>query len=109
VRWAALRLDELESANIGSVIQIDWRDLALSAATIEEMLVELMDVKSTYFRQRRWQQAKWWSTAALHYFQFGPPFGRRYAMAMHLTNGTLPEAYPSLVETGFFVGVSTGL
>ena len=108
-RWAALRLDKLESANISSVIQIDWRGLELSEATLEEMLVELMDVKSTYFRLGRWQQAKWWSTAALRYFDFGPPFGRRYAMAMHLDEMKgLPEAFPALREAGFFVGGFNG-
>jgi saccharopine dehydrogenase (NAD+, L-lysine-forming) len=105
VRWAALRLERLETANIGSVIQIDWRGLALSDATLDEMVTELMDTQSTFYRTGRWQRPPWWNPAALRYFEFGPPFGRRYAMAMHLEEmRTLPEAYPSLVETGFFVG-----
>jgi len=104
-RWAALRMDHLESANISSVIQIDWRGLALSDATIEEMVAELLDTKSTYFRHGRWQQASWWSTAALRHFDFGPPFGRRYAMAMHLDEMRhLPDEIPALRETGFYVG-----
>ena len=40
VRFAAEQFDSLESANVGSVIKIDWKTLALSPATMEEFVGE---------------------------------------------------------------------
>jgi hypothetical protein len=105
VRWAGLRFTRLESANVSSVIQIDWRALDVAQSTLDELVTELMGARMEYFHQSRWKQVNWTGAGGIRYFQFPPPFGRRYAMPMYLEEmRLLPETYPSLIETGFFVG-----
>jgi saccharopine dehydrogenase (NAD+, L-lysine-forming) len=43
VRYADGQLDRLDSANVASVIKIDWASLDLSPATVQELTGELLD------------------------------------------------------------------
>ena len=105
VRWAEDKFTRLDTANISSVIQIDWRGLTFSESTLDEMVEELMSARMEYFQEGSWKQASWTGISGVRYFQFDPPFGRRYCMPMLLEEmRTLPEVYPSLQETGFYVG-----
>jgi saccharopine dehydrogenase (NAD+, L-lysine-forming) len=105
VRRADQLPDGLESADVGSVIQVDWSGLSFSPATMDEMIEEVMDFSMDYYQDRRWQRANWLGTSGLRYFDFGPPFGRRFAMPMSLEEmRLLPETFPSLSQTGFYVG-----
>lgn len=105
VRFAATQFDRIESANIGSVIQIDWRRLGLSPATLEEFVAEFRDFQTLHFKDGRWQTTGALAMMIPRYMRFGPPFGRRYCMPMFLEEmRSLPEQYPTLRETGFFVG-----
>ena len=105
VRRAAQFFEHLETANVSSVIQIDWRNLHFSPSTLDEMVDELMFTRMEYFHDGRWKKATWTGTSGLRYFQFAPPFGRRYCMPMLLEEMRfIPESFPSLQETGFYVG-----
>ncbi|MCX7669921.1 MAG: saccharopine dehydrogenase, partial [Anaerolineae bacterium] len=105
VRFAADQFDRLESANIGSVIQIDWRRLDLSPTTMEEFVREFVDFQTLHFKDGRWQRTSALALMIPRYMHFGPPFGRRYGLPMFLEEmRRLPEQYPTLRETGFFVG-----
>jgi hypothetical protein len=105
IRYAAPSFDRIETAQVGSVIQIDWRGLPITEATIVEMVEEFSDYQSFSFKDGSWKPANWWSTAALRYMEFGGEFGRRYGMPMFLEElRALPEMYPTLKEVGFYVG-----
>lgn len=102
VRFAASRLDRLETANVGSVIKIDWRELRFSPATIEELVREFQGFEPLRYRAGRWAVTRW---NDYQRFDFGPPFGQQPCMAMMLPEmRPLPEMIPSLREAGFFVG-----
>jgi hypothetical protein len=103
--YAARSFDRLEKARVGSVIQIDWRGLPINDATISEMVEEFSDYQSLSFQGGSWKPANWWSPYVIQYMQFGREFGRRYCMPMFLEElRILPQEFPSLKETGFFVG-----
>lgn len=105
IRYAARSFDRLEKARVGSVIQIDWRGLDVADATIFEMVEEFSDYQSLAFKDGSWQPANWWSPYVIQYMQFGREFGRRYCMPMFLEElRLLPQEFPSLRETGFYVG-----
>jgi len=105
VRRAAQVLDPLYTANVSSVIQVDWGNLSLAPSTGDEMIEEIVGTSMEYFQDSRWQQANWMGTSGLRYFDFGPVFGRRYAMPMTLEEMRyLPQVFPSLRQTGFYVG-----
>lgn len=102
VRYAAGQFDRLETANIGSVIKIDWNALDFSPATIEELAREILDFQPLVYRDGRWTELGW---NEYRQFTFDAPFGDQSAMAMLLEEmRDLPEMIPSLRETGFYVG-----
>src|SRR3990172_6579607 len=69
------------------------------------MVNELMGVQIQFFRGGRWQRGNWLGTSGLRNVDFGPPWGRRYAVPMFMEEmRILPETNPTLHETGFFVG-----
>jgi len=105
VRLASGHFDSLESANVGSVIKIDWNLLHLSPSTMEEFISEFIDFQTLHYRDGRWQKAGALAMLIPKTMDFGEPFGRQYCLPMFLEEmRSLPEKYPSLKETGFFVG-----
>lgn len=102
VRYAASRLDRLERANVASVIQINWKLLSFSEATMTEMIEEFKSFQPLVFKDRNWLEQGWNSYQK---FDFGPEFGQRPCVPMFMEElRTLPEEIPTLRETGFFVG-----
>jgi saccharopine dehydrogenase (NAD+, L-lysine-forming) len=105
VRYIAPQFDQLESARVGSVIKIDWSGLAFSPATTEEMMTEFIDFEPLEFKDGEWCKASWWSMWKPMTMDFGLPFDHQYCVPMFLEEmRSLPEIYPTLHETGFFVG-----
>jgi NAD(P)-dependent dehydrogenase (short-subunit alcohol dehydrogenase family) len=105
VRYAAGCFDTLEKANVGSVIKIDWNTLPITDATIDELVEEFNDFQMLVFKDGRWKKASITSTRDFKSMDFGAPFGRQSGAPMFLEElRSLPESYPSLKETGFYVG-----
>lgn len=105
IRYLAHQFDSLESARVGSVIKIDWASLDLSPSTMEEFVGEFMDFQALLFRDGRWQRVSAWSMMKPTTMEFGPAFGRQYCIPMFLEEmRAIPELYPEIRETGFFVG-----
>ncbi len=105
VRYAALQFDELHSAQVGSVIKIDWGELDLGQATMEEFVGEFIDFKPLVYRNERWQDLGAAAMLKPIWMRFPPPFGRQYGMPMFLEElRPLPALVPGLQETAFYVG-----
>jgi saccharopine dehydrogenase (NAD+, L-lysine-forming) len=105
IRYVAPSFDRIETAQVGSVIQIDWRSLPITEATIDEMVEEFSDYQSFAFKDGGWKPANWWSTSSIKYMDFGREFGRRYGMPMFLEElRSVPEMFPTLKEVAFYVG-----
>lgn len=95
VHQAAASFDSLESANVGSVIKINWPSLNLSKATVQELVEELKDFNTSYFNQGRWKKG------GMRKMNFGEPFGTSRCSAMMLEEMcSLPSRYPALKEIG---------
>jgi saccharopine dehydrogenase (NAD+, L-lysine-forming) len=105
IRYAAGCFDTLEKANVGSVIKIDWNTLPVTDATIDELVEEFNDFQMLVYKDGRWKKASMTSTRDFLTMDFGSQFGRQYGAPMFLEElRALPGAYPSLKETGFYVG-----
>lgn len=105
VRFAAEHFDSLETANVGSVIKVDWNALNLSPATMEEFVGEFMNFQTLHFKDGRWQEVSTLEMMIPRFMDFGGEFGRQYCIPMFLEEmRSLPAEHPSLHETGFFVG-----
>lgn len=105
IAHAAQYFDEIHTANVGSVIQINWRGLPITDTTVSEMIEEFQDYQSLTYQDGCWKPANWWSLSSLKYMDFGREFGRRYGMPMFLEElRCLPELFPTLKAAGFYVG-----
>lgn len=105
VRFAAPKFDQLQAALVSSVIKINWADLDLGGTTMNEFVSEFMSFKPVTFQDKRWVNLGFWSMMKPVWFEFGEPFGRQYGIAMDLDEmHSLPDLYPELVDTGFYVG-----
>ena len=64
-RWCALArssFDRLETANVGSVIKIDWASLDLPDSTVIELVEMLNDYSMLVFKDGRWRKTSMLST-----------------------------------------------
>jgi saccharopine dehydrogenase-like NADP-dependent oxidoreductase len=105
VRYVAQFYDHLMSAVVGSVIKEDWKSLEVEDSTVNE-LVELMnDFEMTAFKAGKWKKASLISTSDYLRMDFGGEFGEQYCAPMMLEEmRALPQMFPTLMETGFYVG-----
>jgi saccharopine dehydrogenase-like NADP-dependent oxidoreductase len=101
VRFAGSHFDRLETARVGSLIQIDWARLSFAESTIAEMVDELMHYRPTTFRQGAWKNLKYREFLKI---VFPEPFGQKTCSPMYLEEMlALPDSFPYLADTGFYV------
>ncbi|MFB2937668.1 saccharopine dehydrogenase family protein [Aerosakkonemataceae cyanobacterium BLCC-F154] len=101
VRFAAAEFDQIETANLASIIKFNWQKVDLSPSTVDEIVGEIDKAQPTYFQNGQWLN----SYSGTKSFDFGLNFGEQTCYPMFLEEiKTLPEFFPSLKETGFFVG-----
>lgn len=102
VCYAATRFEQLHVANVGSVIKLDWAALDFGRDTIAELLDEMANFVPEIWRGGQWERVSAWTTRSL---DFGYGFGRQPCIPMMLEEmRLLPDQFPDLQETGFFVG-----
>jgi saccharopine dehydrogenase (NAD+, L-lysine-forming) len=105
IRLAAGRIHRLQRARVASVIQVNWKALDLSPATVRELVLEFKDYQAQHYHNRHWITPGWLESLRPNWVDFGPGYGRRYTMPMFLEElRPLPEMIPTLEDAGFFVG-----
>ncbi|HSB67550.1 MAG TPA: saccharopine dehydrogenase NADP-binding domain-containing protein [Anaerolineales bacterium] len=105
VRYASQSFDTLESAKVGSVIKEDWKKLQVGDETIAELLALINDFEMLVYKAGKWRKASMLSSSDYLHMDFGKVFGRQYCFPMMLEEmRTLPDLYPTLTDTGFYVG-----
>ena len=105
VRYVALSFDALFSASVGSVIKEDWKSLAVEDSTVYELVELLNDFEMLTFKTGVWKKASIFGMSDFIRMDFGGDFGKQYCAPMLLEEmRALPEMYPTLQETGFYVG-----
>jgi len=105
IRYVAGEFDRLTGALVGSVIKADWAALDLVPETMAEFVTEIMDFQGLLYRDGAWRKAGAMAMINPKRMDFGEPFGRQYGLPMLLEEmWTIPELYPEIEETAFFVG-----
>jgi hypothetical protein len=105
VRFAAQYFDQLVSARVGSVIREDWKNLEVEDSTVVELIELMDDFDMSAFRAGKWKKASIFGMADYLKMDFGVEFGEQFCAPMMLEEmHSLPELFPSLKETGFYVG-----
>ncbi len=102
IRYAASKIDELQKANVGSLIKINWKGLNFGEATALEMIEEFKSFNPLIYKNGEWIKLDYKNRKI---FNFGKKFGMQKEVAMMLEEmRELPEMIPTLKEAGFYVG-----
>jgi saccharopine dehydrogenase (NAD+, L-lysine-forming) len=105
VHYASSYFDKMVNAYIGSVIKIDWANHNMAASTVQEFLKEIMEIKPIIYKDKVWTNAKLYGMFDAISMNFGDRFGKQSCIPMFLEElRELPVRYPSLKNTGFYVG-----
>ncbi len=100
VRLAASAM-EIETASVFGSFNIDWANLTFGSHAAEDFVGELRDMDPSVFVDGCWQRS--WQNQRRHHF--AAPANIQNCVAMNLEEmKRLPTLYPSLRETGFYVG-----
>jgi saccharopine dehydrogenase (NAD+, L-lysine-forming) len=101
IRYAARRLNNLESAKVFGALKIDWKSIRASESASNELLQEFKHYSTLVFKDGNWEEAGFSKPIK---FAFEEPFGTQSCVPMFLEElKILPEIIPSLREAGFYV------
>ena len=105
VRYIAQFYDQLISARVGSVIKEDWKSLEVEDSTVYELVELINDFEMSAFKSGKWKKVSLISISDYISMNFGEDFGKQYCAPMMLEEmRLLPAIFPTLQETGFYVG-----
>jgi hypothetical protein len=105
VRYAAAQLDNLESALTAGFLNMG-KSLPYSEA-VDELMEGFIDYQAQVYKDGVWTKPNQWD---MRKFNFGVEIGRRTCYSMFFEElRTLPEMYPSLKNTGFYISSSNWL
>ncbi len=105
IRHAAHDFDRMLEARVGSVIKIDWAALQFSLSTMQEFAAEFLDFQTVAYKDGAWRDIGLRGMMVPETMEFTPPFGRQYAVPMFLEEmRAIPVEFPTLRDTGFYVG-----
>jgi len=103
VRWAAGHMDVIEEALVYSFLRP--RGGIPYTSGVDELVAMFADYRAKLFLDGEWKEVKGSSTKALRKFKFDFGLGSSSCFAMNLEEMEgLPEMYPSLKTTGFYIG-----
>ncbi|MDM8560443.1 saccharopine dehydrogenase NADP-binding domain-containing protein [Candidatus Parabeggiatoa sp. HSG14] len=100
IRYAIPYFDRIDTANVASIMQLNWKKLSFSEATLTEFVKELNNYQP-FVWQEKWVKRGW---DGYKKFNFGTVFGKRDCVPMFMEElRTLPNTIPSLKKMGFFM------
>lgn len=102
VRYAAPKFDKLYKANVYAYMNINWRNYEFSEATLKEFVAEIKNYNYTVYKNSKWVKAKF---NEMPKYRFAKGIGDEQCAAMFMEElKALPDLFPSLEETGFYIG-----
>lgn len=105
VRYAASKMDSIESALTAGYLNMG-ADLPYSEA-VDELMETFIDFQAQVYKNGAWTKPGKWD---MRKFNFGAEIGERTCYSMFFEEmRALPEMYPSLKETGFYISGSNWL
>ena len=104
-RYAATKMDEIHSALTAGYLNMG-KDLPYSEA-VDELMEGFIDYQAQVYKNGAWTKPTKWE---MRKFNFGTKIGTRTCYSMFFEElRALPEMYPSLQETGFYISGSNWL
>ena len=104
IRYADKQINELSSAIIGGVLNVNWEDINVASSTEKEFASELVDFRMEFFEDKQWKKASLWTTRDFISMDVGEPFGSRMMSPMFFEElYDIPNQIPSLEKMGFYI------
>ena len=103
VRYAAALCNNLQKANIYTVMSPNWKELEFSEASKEEFFRKLseLSLENEIYTNGKWEKQSW---SSYREYDFGEPFNTKYCAPMFLEElRDLPHEIPSLKEVGMYI------
>ncbi|MCJ7552394.1 MAG: saccharopine dehydrogenase NADP-binding domain-containing protein [Ignavibacteriaceae bacterium] len=98
VHYAATQLDTIETANVASLIRMNWKELEFSESTVTEMADEFRNYKPLVYLDNRWKRLRHKNYKK---FDFDNEFRRITCAPLMLEEmRNLPIKYPTIRELG---------
>lgn len=104
IRYAAIKLDKLESAVTAGFISM--KNIPYTEA-VDELMEAFLDYQAQVYKNGAWTKPSSWD---MRTFDFGEGIGKRTCYSMFFEElRDLPNQYPHLKETGFYISGSNWL
>ena len=98
IRYAATKLDRLESAVTAGFLNM--QELPYTEA-VDELMEGFLDYQAQVYKNGAWTKPSSWN---MRDFDFGKDIGKRTCYSMFFEEmRKLPDMYPTLKETGFYI------
>jgi saccharopine dehydrogenase (NAD+, L-lysine-forming) len=105
VRYAAAQMDEIHSALTAGYLNMG-KDLPYSEA-VDELMEGFIEYQAQVYKNGAWTKPSKWE---LRKFDFGKEIGERTCYSMFFEElRALPDLYPTLKDTGFYISGSNWL
>ncbi len=110
IRYGAQFFDELQKARTAGLMKIDFRTYKASPSTRREFVEELADFNPLYFEKSRWKKMNMLTGRGATRINFGNKYGSRTCSPLFFEElRPLPQLFPSLTDTGFYIAGFNGI
>lgn len=104
IRYGAMLFDEIHSAHTAGLMKIDFSTYKASTSTRIEFVEELAGFNPLYYTNGKWKKMNMLTGNGMRTFDFGNSYGNCSCSPLFFEElRPLPQQYPSLRETGFFI------
>jgi hypothetical protein len=101
IRYAATKLDVIESAVTAGYLNIN--NIPYTEA-VDELMEAFLDYQAQVYKKGAWTKPSSWD---MHSFDFGRDIGNRTCYSMFFEEiRDIPQIFPSIKETGFYISGS---
>lgn len=104
IRYAGQRFDKMETAIVGGMMSVNFREYDISKSTQVEFVEEVMEFNPLFYKNGEWKKINLMSTKDYIAIDFGGDFGVRQCSPMFFEElREIPLLFPTLTHCGFYM------
>ncbi|MBI5371932.1 MAG: saccharopine dehydrogenase NADP-binding domain-containing protein [Sphingobacteriales bacterium] len=109
-RYSALFFDELQKARTAGLMKIDFSTYKASPSTRREFVEELADFNPMYYEEGHWKKMNMLTGRGMAKIDFGNKYGTHTCSPLFFEElRPLPQLFPTLTDTGFYIAGFNGI
>jgi saccharopine dehydrogenase-like NADP-dependent oxidoreductase len=104
IRYAGQYFNRMETAVVGGVMNVDFRNYQISESSRIEFVEEVVDLQPFFYKNGEWRKTNMMSTKDSIVMDFEGEFGKRQCIPMFFEElREIPVIFPTLNQTGFYI------